>query len=135
MKQFKLIFCLALLTLISFQMEAQHNHGSHEHVTKPKSKKAESVSSTTDIIMVYGNCGMCKKRIESSLSQAKGVHSAKWNAETKVMIVKHDKEVISMDDIKKRVAKVGHDTDKFLADQKVYDALPGCCQYERPSKE
>ena len=135
MKQFKMIFCLALLTLISFQMVAQHNHGSHDHSTMTKPRKAEFVNSTTDIIMVYGNCGMCKKRIEASLSQTKGVHSSDWNAETKVMIVKYDSEVTSLDDVKKTVAKGGHDTDKFRTEQKVYDALPGCCQYERPTKE
>lgn len=129
-----MIFSLAFLALISFQMEAQHNHGSHDHSTIAKSEKAQPLNSATDIIMVYGNCGMCKKRIEGSLSNVKGIHSGDWNVETKVLNVKYDKEVISMDDIKKRIAKAGHDTDKFRSDQKVYDALPGCCQYERPSK-
>lgn len=135
MKQLKIIFSLAFLTLISFQIEAQHNHDSHDHGTNnTKTKKAEPVGGATDIIMVYGNCEMCKRRIEGSLNNAKGIHSADWNVETKVLTVKYDMEVISKDDIKKKVAEVGHDTDKFLADQKVYNNLPGCCQYERPNK-
>ncbi len=134
MKHLKIIFSIAFLTLISFKMEAQHNHGSHDHNTNTKSKKSEPVNSATDFIMVYGNCGMCKSRIDGSLGNVKGIHSADWNVETKVLLVKYDKEIITMDDIKKRVAKVGHDTDLFRADQKVYDELPGCCQYERPSK-
>lgn len=132
MRQLKIIFSLAFLTLISFQIEAQHNHGSHDHGTHTKTKEAEPVGGATDIIMVYGNCGMCKRRIEGALNNAKGIHSADWDVETKVLTVKYDMEVISKDDIKKRIAKVGHDTDQFIADQKVYDELPGCCQYERP---
>ena len=33
--------------------------------------------------------------------------------------------------IQKAVAKVGHDTDMHKAEDKVYNALPGCCLYER----
>lgn len=134
MKQIRIILSIAFLTLISFQIEAQHNHGSHDHSIKTKSENVLPMNSTTDIIMVYGNCGMCKKRIESSLSNVKGVHSAIWNVETKVLTIKYNKEVILMDDIKKRVSKAGHDTNEFFASQIVYNALPGCCQYERPAQ-
>ncbi|MFA6854485.1 MAG: copper chaperone, partial [Bacteroidales bacterium] len=27
------------------------------------------------------------------------------------------------------LAAVGHDTDKYKADQATYDALPSCCKY------
>ena len=38
-------------------------------------------------------------------------------------------------DIHKAVAKVGHDTDIERANDKVYDALHGCCHYTRPEKK
>ncbi|MDD4632200.1 MAG: copper chaperone, partial [Proteiniphilum sp.] len=38
-------------------------------------------------------------------------------------------EKTSPDDIAKAVAKAGHDTDKFKADQAAYNALPECCKY------
>ena len=133
MKQLNLIFSLAFLLLVSFQAQAQHDHSSHDHGTKDKKAKTEVVAGVTDIIMVYGNCGMCENRIEGSLANTKGVQSADWDVETKVLTVKYDNEIISKDDIKKTVAKAGHDTDKFRADDEVYNKLPGCCQYERPT--
>lgn len=36
---------------------------------------------------------------------------------------------------RKKIAAVGHDTEKFEADDKVYEKLPGCCLYERKKKE
>jgi hypothetical protein len=40
-----------------------------------------------------------------------------------------------MESIHLAIAKVGHDTDLLKADDKVYEALPGCCQYDRESAE
>ena len=34
-------------------------------------------------------------------------------------------------DIQKKIAEVGHDTEKYSADDKVYENLPGCCHYKR----
>ncbi|HFA49212.1 MAG TPA: copper chaperone [Bacteroidetes bacterium] len=82
--------------------------------------------------MVYGNCGMCENRIETALAIVEGIHSTDWDVDNKVMTVKYDSDAISLDDIKKKVAAAGHDTDKFRAKDEVYNALPGCCQYDRP---
>lgn len=87
-------------------------------------------SDKTDTIKVYGNCGMCKKRIEKTV-KVEGVTNAVWNPETKLLIVSYDPAKISNDDIQKKIAAVGHDTEKYSADNKVYSKLPGCCLYER----
>jgi hypothetical protein len=34
-------------------------------------------------------------------------------------------------DVKKAIAKVGHDTDAVKAEDAVYENLHGCCLYER----
>jgi hypothetical protein len=86
--------------------------------------------SQTDTIKVYGNCGMCKKRIEKAAS-LQGVTAAIWSSETKLLVVSYDSLKITNDGIQKAVAAVGHDTEKFTADDKVYSKLPGCCLYER----
>lgn len=117
----------------SSQLKAQHDHGSHDHGSKFEKPEEKIKNGVTDIIMVYGNCGMCKKRIEGALANTNGVHSADWDVNTKVLTVKHDNEIISKNEIKKKVAEAGHDTDMFRAKQKVYDKLPGCCQYDRPT--
>lgn len=80
---------------------------------------------------VYGNCGMCKKRIDGSLKGAEGVKKASWNKDTKMMNVSYDPSKISEDQIHQKVANVGHDTEKKKAADTVYNKLPGCCQYER----
>lgn len=80
---------------------------------------------------VYGNCGMCEKTIEGSLADLEGVEKADWNKDSKMMEVTFDEEKISLDEIKKKIVAVGYDTEDLKADEKTYDALHGCCQYER----
>lgn len=84
----------------------------------------------TESFKVYGNCGMCKKRIEKAV-KTEAVSSAEWNADTKMMTVTYDATKITNEQIQEKIAAVGHDTDKFTADDKVYEKLPGCCLYER----
>jgi len=80
---------------------------------------------------VYGNCTMCKSAIESTLLKMKGIESASWNVETKILSVKYDDQKISVDEIKQKLAKIGYDTDAYRASDKAYDGLHGCCKYER----
>ena len=88
----------------------------------------------TEIIKVYGSCGMCKSRIEKAAKSLEGVSKASWNIETQMLTVTFDESKVKVNDIHKAVAKVGHDTDMEKADDKVYSDLPGCCKYERPAK-
>lgn len=90
---------------------------------------AQSVK--TEKFAVKGNCGMCESRIEKAAKAIDGVSSADWNQETKEISVSFDSEKTDVVKIQKAIAKVGHDTDKYKAEDKVYDALPGCCQYDR----
>lgn len=84
----------------------------------------------TESFKVYGNCGMCKKRIEKAV-QVEGVTKAEWSAKAKMLTVTYDQATITNDDLQKKIAAVGHDTEKFSADDKVYEKLPGCCLYDR----
>ncbi len=131
MKIITYVSVLALFFLTSNALQAQHNHGSHDHNTG-KEKKAIPANSLTEIFVVYGNCNMCKKRIESSLVALEGVHEAKWDVDTKVMTLKYDDNKVALDDVKKKIAISGHDTDKYKATDESYEDLPGCCQYDRP---
>jgi hypothetical protein len=45
------------------------------------------------------------------------------------MKVEFDGMKTSSDAIQKAIAKVGHDTEKLKADDKIYSAMPGCCKY------
>ena len=74
--------------------------------------------------------GMCKKRIDKAAA-VDGVSKANWNKDTKIMSVTYDASKVSMDAIQKKIAGVGYDTEKFTADDKAYNQLPDCCQYDR----
>ena len=88
---------------------------------------------TTAEVNVYGNCGMCERRIEGALSELPGVNSAEWDSATDLLTVQFDKKKVNLQQIKEKVASVGHDTDDVRAKYEVYDKLHGCCKYERPA--
>lgn len=84
----------------------------------------------TETFKVYGNCGMCKKRIEKA-AKTDAVSSAIWNADTKLMTITYDEKKITGEEIQQKITAAGHDTEQFSADDKVYEKLPGCCLYAR----
>ena len=90
--------------------------------------------SKTEKIKVYGNCGMCENRIETAVKAVDGVSAADWDQETKMLALTFDETKTNIHMIHMAVAKVGHDTDMHKADDEVYNNLPGCCKYERPTE-
>src|SRR5690606_9134131 len=81
---------------------------------------------------IKGNCGMCKSRIEKTALKLKGVKMASWDAGTKVFQGVIDERKCSIEDIKKSIAEVGHDSEGFNAPKQIYDNLPPCCKYRDP---
>jgi periplasmic mercuric ion binding protein len=77
---------------------------------------------------VYGNCGMCKARIETALDRT-GIKMAAWDSKTKNLDIVYNPKKISEDKIHALIAEVGHDTDKAKASAEVYSKLPFCCLY------
>jgi copper chaperone CopZ len=94
------------------------------------SDPANLAGNQTEKFKVYGNCGMCKTRIEKALT-VKGVRYAVWDQETKILTVKFNPEVITLQELHQRCADVGHDTELMKAKDEVYQNLHGCCQYDR----
>lgn len=90
----------------------------------------KNVSTKTETFKVWGNCDMCKTRIEKAVKAA-GVTSADWNTDTKMLTIAYNPAKTNVDAFGKKLASVGHDTEKYKADDKVYNALPACCKYER----
>ena len=88
----------------------------------------------TDTFKVWGNCGMCKKTIENA-AKGDGVEKAEWNRETKTFTLVYNPAATSNEKIQKAIAAAGYDTEKFTGDNKAYEKLPGCCQYERKKKD
>ena len=81
-------------------------------------------------IKVWGNCGMCKKVIETAATSA-GASKASWSEETKILSVAYNAKKTDASKIQQAVAAAGYDTQDFTAPTEVYNKLHGCCQYER----
>jgi len=95
---------------------------------------AQDVSSEVkEKFKVYGNCGMCKKKIDKAAKSVEGVKSAKWNVDTKKITVKFDRSKTTLVAIKKAIAKLGYDTEEYRAKDETYNGLHSCCKYERPA--
>lgn len=94
-----------------------------------------NAQSKTDTIYAKGNCGHCQERIEATVKAINGVSFASWDPSFARLVCTYDVALTSNAAIQKVVASVGHDTDLFRADDKVYKALPGCCKYERDPLE
>ena len=88
----------------------------------------QSSKTVTAKIKVFGNCGMCKQRIETALD-VPGIKTASWDSKTKMLDVVYNKSKISEQKIHDIVASVGHDTEKAKAKDNVYSELPFCCLY------
>lgn len=84
-------------------------------------------------IKVYGNCDMCKERIESALD-VKGIKLAKWDQETLMLEVVYRKDKISEAGIHQLLMAAGHDTQKGKASEEAYNGLHACCKYRENPK-
>jgi copper chaperone CopZ len=87
----------------------------------------------TESVKIYGNCEMCESTIEKA-GNVKKVAEVEWNKETKMATITYDASKTNQEEILKRIALAGYDSDQFLAPDDVYAKLPGCCQYDRVQK-
>jgi cation transport ATPase len=111
----KNIILVLLVTFVGFSAQAQDK----------KNKNAKYT------IEVNGNCEQCQKRIQKAAYSVSGVKSAVWSIETRQLELIINEEKTSIQEVKKAVAKAGHDTDEVKASPENYSKLPGCCQYDR----
>ena len=114
----KKIIVLVLLAFIGLSVQAQVK----------KNKNAKYVTE------VNGNCEQCQKRIQKAAFSVEGVKSAVWNIETHQLSVILNEEKTTLLEVKKAIAKVGHDTDEVKATDADYENLHHCCLYEREKK-
>jgi hypothetical protein len=106
------IFSVLFLFLLSFQFSTAQ--------TPVKTEK----------IRVNGNCGSCKKHIESS-ALAAGASVADWNKKTKFLVINYDPGVTNSAKIQTAIAAAGYDTQDYKASDSSYFKLDECCQYDR----
>ena len=99
--------------------------------SEEKIKTLDEDALVTEEIYVFGNCGMCKARIHKAGNELEAVASVSWDMDTKMLSVTYDSSKTSISDIEEKMAEVGHDTKNEKSASDVYEALPGCCQYDR----
>jgi len=120
MKTIKILFAMMIALITTQSVNAQSD------------KTERTVGIKTQTLKVYGECGMCKKRIEKAAYTIEGVKSAVWNENSKVLTLKYSvfkKE--AADNVQKKIATIGYDTEKYSAVDAAYQKLPDCCQYQR----
>lgn len=94
---------------------------------------AQIKNTVTKNFKIYGNCEMCKGTIEKAANIKKVAH-VEWNKNTKMATLTYDAGKTNHDEILKRIALAGYDSDSFLAPDDRYAKLPECCQYNRVKK-
>lgn len=94
---------------------------------------AQIKNAQIETVKIFGNCEMCKTTIEKAGSFKK-IANIDWNKDTKIASLTYDTKKTNQDEILKRIALAGYDSEKFLAPDAVYSKLPECCQYDREAK-
>lgn len=92
------------------------------------SQSVRIAKDTTVSFKVFGVCEQCKQRIEEAV-KVKGVASADWSIDSKILSLTYNSARISLDKIHRKIAAAGHDTYLKKAKGADYFALPACCYY------
>jgi len=101
----------------------------HDTSAQPILNKDSSIT-----FKVYGVCEQCKKRIEDAV-KGKGVLSANWDVDTKMLTLSIDENKTSVNKIQKRILAAGHDLETDKATDEAYNSLPSCCRYREIEKQ
>jgi hypothetical protein len=91
---------------------------------------AQVKNAQTKIVKIYGNCGICETTIETA-GNVKNAAIVDWNKDTKMATLIYDTTKTNQDEILKRIALAGYDSDNFLVPDNMYAKLQNCCQNER----
>ena len=118
MKTLKTLFTVAVLVVTVSFANAQSD------------KTERTIGIKTEKIKVSGTCGMDKRRIETAAYSVDGVKSAVWNEYTQILVLKYSVfKKDAGDKAQRSIASVGNDTEKYKAEDVVYNKLPDCCHY------
>lgn len=111
--------------------ETPAEESNHELIKEDTIQTKEIKEPQSASIKVFGECGVCKNRIEEATKRTTGVLSADWDEETNLLTITYS-EGVNIDEIHKSIAAAGHDTEKEKACDLTYYSLPECCQTREP---
>lgn len=122
------------IVFTSCKNEVKEANSGNEIVTAPETEMttsgAQDVTMVETTFGVRGNCGMCKKTIETAAQSVVGVSNASWDVDAKTIEVVFDENATDKMAIHTAIAKSGYDTDKLAGSEEAYKDLPGCCKYD-----
>jgi copper chaperone CopZ len=95
--------------------------------------QGQAQSTQTVSFKVFGTCGECKERIETTAMDVKGVKKAEWDVQSDMLVLVGSRKMDKMK-VAQALAKAGHKSDLVPADPAGYAALPECCKYEHTEK-
>tara|TARA_R110000744_G_scaffold28715_7_gene68918 strand:+ start:888 stop:1748 length:861 start_codon:yes stop_codon:yes gene_type:complete len=95
---------------------------------------AQAKNLKSESVKIYGNCAMCEKAIQKA-GNLNGEAKVDWDKDTKIAIISFDSLATSKEEILKRIALAGYDSELFFAPDDTYANLPKCCQYERAKND
>ena len=72
---------------------------------------------------------MCENRIEKKAIEKKGIKLADWNLENRTLKLVYNEKNITVNEIHKFLASIGHDTKIEIASDEAYSLLDPCCKY------
>ncbi|MDO5760584.1 MAG: heavy metal-associated domain-containing protein [Bacteroidota bacterium] len=78
-------------------------------------------------ITVDGKCNMCKNKIEKAAKGVKGVKTAVWDKESKVLTIDYNEKLTDVKTIEKAVANIGYNAGEEKANTEARKKLPACC--------
>ena len=81
------------------------------------------------VIKVYGDCEMCKSRIEKAAKKSPGVTYAHWDADTQQLLVEYNRSRTNPEKIQQVIAARGYDTEKVKASNQAGVNQPDCCRH------
>lgn len=81
----------------------------------------------TQTILVKGECGKCKVKIEEALD-IPGVSFAEWNKETKMLTIRYNDKKVSETEIHTQISNLGYATDQMEANKESQAKLDNCCK-------
>ena len=120
MKPIKMLFVVAILLVTVSFASAQSD------------KTQRNIGIKKQTIQVSGTCSMDKRRIEAAASAVDGVKAAVWDEYTQVLTLTYSVfKKDAADNVQKKIALAGNDTEKYRADDIAWQKLPDCCHYKR----
>ncbi|MCE1198708.1 MAG: efflux RND transporter periplasmic adaptor subunit [Marinilabiliales bacterium] len=116
----------------SAQLEGKSSMMNQESSLPPEAVTPSDPAVKEGHLHVAGNCDMCKERIEKVAAGQKGVLSAVWDKQQKILRFRYQSNLISENTLSAALAGAGHDTELDKASDAAYSALPECCLYRTP---